>query len=95
MDGVLAAVAYGSSAADPTQDLPDRCLANQLRLDLSLSPKAFSVQLYRKVNHYAPHVVLIHFRGYRAATDTPADEAMTGVAARNIKPTRPVKAGLR
>lgn len=42
-------------------------------------------------------VELIHFRGYRAAADTPADEAMTGVAARNIyiKPTRPVKAGLR
>jgi PLD-like domain len=34
VDGVLAAVAYGSSASDITQDLVGHCVANKLRLDL-------------------------------------------------------------
>lgn len=31
VDGVLAAVAYGSSASDITQDLVGHCVANKLR----------------------------------------------------------------
>ena len=34
VDNVLAAVAYGSSASDITQDLVGHCVANKLRLDL-------------------------------------------------------------
>lgn len=34
VDGVLAAVAYGSSASDITQDLVGHCVVNKLRLDL-------------------------------------------------------------
>ena len=34
VDAVLAAVAYGSSASDITQDLVGHCVANKLRLDL-------------------------------------------------------------
>lgn len=34
VDGVLAAVAYGNSASDITQDLVGHCVANKLRLDL-------------------------------------------------------------
>lgn len=34
IDGVLAAVAYGSSASDITQDLVGHCVNNKLRLDL-------------------------------------------------------------
>lgn len=34
VDGVLAAVAYGSSASDETRDLLGHCVAKQLRLDL-------------------------------------------------------------
>jgi hypothetical protein len=34
VDNVLAAIAYGSSASDETQDLLGNALANKLRLDL-------------------------------------------------------------
>lgn len=34
VDSVLAAVAYGGSASDITQDLVGNCLTNKLRLDL-------------------------------------------------------------
>lgn len=58
MDGVLAAVAYGSSASDSTQDLLGHCVANQLRLDL-----------WMRYDHTVPVSVELLRRLFRHQTD--------------------------
>ena len=60
VDGVLAAVAYGSSASDITQDLVGHCVANKLRLDLWMRydhTVPVSVELLRRLlNHQKDNV---------------------------------------
>ncbi len=81
VDGVLAAVAYGSSASDITQDLVGNCVANKLRLDLWMRydhTVPVSVELLRRLlkhqkdnvfTRFVPdcfHPKVIWWRGYGA-----------------------------
>lgn len=81
VDGVLAAVAYGSSAADITQDLVGHCVANKLRLDLWMRydhTVPVSVELLKRLlrhqqnnifTRFVPdrfHPKLIWWKGYGA-----------------------------
>lgn len=81
VDGVLAAVAYGSSASDITQDLVGHCVANKLRLDLWMRydhTVPVSVELLRRLlkhqkdnvfTQFIPdrfHPKVIWWRGYGA-----------------------------
>ncbi|HBP1919007.1 TPA: phospholipase D family protein [Pseudomonas aeruginosa] len=60
VDSVLAAVAYGSSASDITQDLIGHCVANKLRLDLWMRydhTVPVSVELLKRLlNHQKDNV---------------------------------------
>jgi len=81
VDGVLAAIAYGNSAADSTQDLLGHCLAHHLRLDLWMRydhTVPVSVELLRRLfrhqkdnifTQFIPdcfHPKVIWWRGYGA-----------------------------
>ena len=64
VDAVLAAVAYGSSASDITQDLVGHCVANKLRLDLWMRydhTVPVSVELLRRLLKHQKDNVFTQF----------------------------------
>lgn len=64
VDGVLAAVAYGSSASDITQDLVGHCVASKLRLDLWMRydhTVPVSVELLRRLLKHQKDNVFTRF----------------------------------
>ncbi|VVN45722.1 hypothetical protein [Pseudomonas fluorescens] len=66
VDVVLAAVAYGSSASDITQDLVGHCVANKLRLDLWMRydhTVPVSVELLKRLLRHQQNNIFTRFPG--------------------------------
>lgn len=95
IDGVLAAVAYGSSASDITQDLVGHCVNNKLRLDLWMRydhTVPVSVELLKRL---FKHQKTMYLRALSPTASTPRLFGGKVTAPILARPTIPIMGGLR